>query len=113
MGFNQDARLVRDGRLPPWRRFAALRECVRSFCWCTGLHFQETMERFGVPMATRTPPRPPPDDDFLLGAINALEKERNVFLERQRAFARSRIRAKMRGNRQLSKAEREIVRAMI
>jgi hypothetical protein len=50
---------------------------------------------------------------LLLGAINALEKERNVFLERQHAFARGRIRARMRGNRQLSKVEREIVRTMI
>jgi len=112
MGFNQDARRVRDGRLSPWRRFAALRECVASFSWCTGMRFTDLMKHFDVPMSPR-PSRPPPDDAFLLGAINALEKERNVFLERQRAFARGRIRAKMRGNRQLSKAEREIIRTMI
>ena len=112
MGFNYHARKVRDSRLPPWHRFVALRECVASFSWCTGLRFNDLMQRYGLPRS-RNPPLPPPDDAFLIGAINALEKERNIFLERRRAFERSRVRAKMRGNRQLSKAEREIVRAMV
>ena len=46
-------------------------------------------------------------DERILRALDALEKERNQMLEKLRDFDMKRVRAKMRGRRTLSKAERE------
>jgi len=105
MSFPYQARRARDPDHPTWLRYSSLKGCVSSFCWLTGLPFRATLERLGL---TWTPavPRDPPTDAFLRGTLDALERERNAYLDALRGCELRRVRAKLRGGRQLSRAER-------
>ncbi|HEX2093759.1 MAG TPA: hypothetical protein VHG28_15260 [Longimicrobiaceae bacterium] len=112
MSFSYHARKVRDRTRPPWQRLSNLRSCVSSFCWLTGHPYRATLERLEL-VWLPWQPRDPPSDEFLQGTLEALERERNRYLEGLRAFERRRIRAKHRGDRQLSKAERARLRGLL
>lgn len=106
MSFDHYARKVRDADRPPWARLCSLRGCVSSYCWLSRQPYRATLERLGLAW-TPDVRREPPSDAFLRATMDALERERNRCLDELRAFERRRIRAKLRGNRQLSRAERE------
>jgi hypothetical protein len=106
MPFPRSARQARDPDVSVWLRMSGLKGCVASFCGLTGLSFRATLERLGL---TWTPviPRDPPTDAFLRRTLDALERERNVYLHALRTLEHRRIRAKLKGRRQLSRVERE------
>ena len=104
MSFSHAARQVRDPQRGIWLRLSALRGCVASFCWMTGLRYRAALVETGLdPESVR---RAVPTEAFLLGTLEALEIERARYMERLRDFERTRIAAKANGNRQLSSAER-------
>lgn len=111
MSFNYHARRVRDAGRPPWRRLSSLRACVSSYCWLTGARYRQMLEYLELDHSLQVP-REPPTDEFLRRKLDEVERERSWYLERLRGFERKRIRAKMRGNRQLSTAERTALREM-
>lgn len=104
MSFLSSARDVRDPALPVWRRYSALRGCVRSFSFLTRRSYLETLERLGLTWSILRP-EDPPSDAFLRRTLDLLERERNLYLVRLRSFELRRVRAKMRGRRQLSRAD--------
>lgn len=110
MSFPYYARRVRDPERGAWRRFSSLRACVSSFCWLTGLRYRATLEALRLDPESVRGTRP--TDAFLLGTLKALETERARYMERLAEFERTRITAKVKGNRQLSSAERAALRAM-
>lgn len=111
MSFASAARQVRDPGLSPWLRLNSLRGCVASFCWLTGLSYRATLDRLGLAWTPR-PPADPPEEAFFRRTLDALERERNVYLAGLRGFELRRVRGKMRGNRQLSRAERDALSAL-
>lgn len=106
MSFDYHARKVRDPARTPWARLSSLRACVSSFCWLTRLPYRDMLERLGLTWRSDVP-RDPPADEFLRRTLDALERERNVYLAALRGWEMRRVRAKLRGNRQLSRAERD------
>lgn len=111
MSFASSAREVRDPALPLWRRYSGLRGCVRSFSFLTGRSYNATLERLGLTWSI-VRPADPPTDAFLRGTLDLLERERNRYLAGLRGFELRRVRAKMRGRRQLSRAERDGLAAL-
>lgn len=111
MSFTAAARQVRDPSTPPWLRLSSIRACVRSYCYLTQTPYAATLQHFGLAQ-TLHDRLPPPTEEVCRQALNVLERARNIYLDRLRSVERSRIRAKMRGNRQLSNAERELLRAL-
>lgn len=111
MSFNYYARRVRDGGRSPWMRLSSIRACVSSYCWLTGAGYRRMLEHLQLDHSHAIP-RDPPTDEFLRRTLDHVERERSAYLERLRAFERKRIRAKVRGNRQLSSAERARLREM-
>jgi hypothetical protein len=105
MSFPYYARRARDPERHAWRRLSSLRACVSSFCWLTGLPYRATLERLGLTW-TRAIPAPPPTDAFLRATLDDLERARNVYLDGLRSLERRRLLVKLRGGRQLSRAER-------
>jgi hypothetical protein len=107
MPFPRSARQARDPDTSVWLRMSALKGCVASFCGLTGLSFRATLERLGL---TWTPviPRDPPADAWLRRTLDALERERNIYLDALRALEHKRVRAKLRGARQLSRVDRAV-----
>ena len=104
MSFTSSARDVRDPALPTWRRYSALRGCVRSFSFLTRRSYLGTLERLGLTWSVLRPEEPP-SDAFLRRTLDLLERERNLYLVRLRSFELRRVRAKMRGRRQLSRVD--------
>lgn len=96
MSFNYYARKVRDPRLDMQIRRSALGSCILRLGWLTRQSFLATRRRYA---AQFNPRAIPPREEDLLDALAALEKARNRFLERLRAFERRRIREKLRGRR--------------
>lgn len=111
MSFGYHARRVRDPDRPPWRRLSSLRACVSSYCRLTGAGYRRMLAYLDLEHSEQIP-RDPPSDEFLRRTLDQVERERARYLERLRAFERRRIRAKLRGNRQLSTAERTLLREM-
>jgi hypothetical protein len=111
MSFASSARKVRDPALPLWKRYSALRGCVASFSFLTHRSYNGTLERLGLTWSI-VRPAAPPTDAFLRGTLDMLERERNVYLTGLRGFEVRRVRAKMRGRRQLSRAERDGLAAL-
>ena len=110
MSFALGARQVRDPERSIWLRLSALRGCVASFCWLTGLRYRATLVEMGIdPESVRGTV---PTDLFLLERLETLETERARYLERLREFESTRITAKAKGNRQLSNAERAVLLRM-
>lgn len=108
MSFNYHARRVRDPDRPPWRRLTSLRACVASYCWLTRARYRPMLASLGLEVPYQ-PQRQPPPAQELLRTLDQLERARNVYLDRLRAFERKRIRAKAHGNRHLSTAERALL----
>ncbi|HLM68265.1 MAG TPA: hypothetical protein VK358_12090 [Longimicrobium sp.] len=111
MSFASGARQVRDPALPLWRRYSALRGCVASFSSLTQRSYNATLERLGLTWSI-VRPADPPTDEFLRRTLDLLERERNRYLAGLRAFELRRVRAKMRGGRQPSRAERDGLAAL-
>ena len=111
MSFTSQARRVRDPSTPPWLRLSSIRACVRSYCYLTQTPYDATLQHFGLAQ-TLHDRLPPPTEEVCRTALDALERARNNYLDRLRSVERNRIRAKMRGNRQLSKADRELLRTI-
>lgn len=105
MSFLSSARKVRDPDLPLWKRYSALRGCVVSFSFLTKQSYNGTLERLGLTWSVLRP-ADPPTDEFLRRTLDRLERERTLYLAGLRSFELRRVRAKMRGRRQLSRAER-------
>lgn len=105
MSFLSSARKVRDPDLPLWKRYSALRGCVVSFSFLTKRSYTGTLERLGLTWSVLRP-ADPPTDEFLRRTLDLLERERTLYLAGLRSFELRRVRAKMRGRRQLSRAER-------
>ena len=97
MSFNWYARKARDPRLSIWTRRAAFHSCIRSYCWLTRQPYlplrTEFNQRFALDHAAG------PTDQSLHDAMSALERDRTRFLQRLRAFERTRIREKAQGRR--------------
>ena len=100
------ARKMRQTERPfTWRR-SAFRACLESYSsLCQQSHraiYARFANEFGFDRDDVADA-----DERLLRALDALEKERNQLLERLRVFDLQRAKAKARGRRTLSKAERE------
>jgi hypothetical protein len=78
---------------------------VRSYCAFTGGSYTRVSACLELDVLYE-PGRPPPTDEFLRRTLDPAERERNVSLQRLRAFQTRRVRARARGTRQLSAAER-------
>jgi hypothetical protein len=103
MGFYTKARRVRNPNLPPIIRRSSLRSCLLSLAQWTGEKFGEIVDRFDSRFGFNA--HRVPSEDSLLRAIDAVEVERNGYVERLRAFEKKRIKAKARGKRQMTKQE--------
>lgn len=106
MSFLSSARKVRDPDLPLWKRYSALRGCVVSFSFLTKQSYNGILERLGLTWSVLRP-ADPPTDEFLRRTLDRLERERTLYLAGLRSFELRRVRAKMRGRRQLSRADRD------
>lgn len=110
MSFRLIARWMREPQRSFAERHIGFRSCLEGYSYfCRQSHgaiYERFANEFGfnekVPDANRR----------LLRALNALEKERAQKLERLRVFDMKRVRAKARGRRTLSKAERENLAAI-
>lgn len=111
MSFTSAARQVRDPSTPPWLRLSSIRACVRSYCSLTRTPYDATLQHFGLAQTIHDR-LPPPAEEVCREVLNVVERARNIYLDRLRSVERNRIRAKMRGNRQLSNAERELLRTI-
>lgn len=111
MSFTSQARQARDPDVPPWLRLSSARACVRSYCQLTRTSYAATLQALGLAQ-THHDRLPPPSDAVLREALDVVERARNLYLDRLRSLERGRIRAKMHGNRQLSNAEREVLRTL-
>lgn len=96
MSFHTHARQVRSATTFGRRR-GAFRSCVGCYRWLTKQPFPATYERYSRHFGL-TEDTPDSAERFCL-AIDALETERRLFLERLREFDRRRIREKLRGCR--------------
>lgn len=101
MSFYTDARRVRRTDLPFSHRLSALRSCLTLFHRLTGRGFNKTFARYDKKFDLDINAKD--FDDRVIKAINALETERRLFLEKLKVFERIRIREKMLGKRQPSK----------
>lgn len=101
MSFYTDARRVRRNDLPFSHRLCAFRSCITLFHWLTGRGFNKTFARYDKKFDLDITAKD--FNDRIIKAINALEIERRLFLEKLRVFERKRIREKMLGKRQPSK----------
>lgn len=111
MSFNYHARRVRDPDRPAWLRLSSMRACVRSYCRLTGASYARLLEYLQLDHSPDVP-RDPPSYAFLQRKLDEVQRERNWFLDRLRAWERRRVRAKVRGGRQLSNAERAALTEM-
>ncbi|TYQ30877.1 hypothetical protein [Pseudanabaena sp. UWO310] len=99
--FHTHARIVRRSDLPFHYRRSAFRSCIQLYHWLIKQKFQTTYLRyskhFGFDESTGN------CNESLNRAMDALETERNLFLEKLRLFDKKRIREKIGGRRLPSK----------
>jgi hypothetical protein len=99
--FHTHARIVRRSDLPFYCRRSAFRSCIQLYRWLIRQKFQATYLRYSKHFGF--------DEDTidcnerLNKAMNALETERNLFLDNLRLFDKKRIREKIEGRRLPSK----------
>ncbi len=90
--------------LPLHVRRGALRSCISQLPFRTYEGYNEIIARydskFGFNSRSST-------EHQLLATLRAIVAERNLYLEKLRAFERKRIRAKSRGRRTFSKADQQ------
>ena len=95
MSFNTYARKVRDPNRDIWMRWSNIYSCLGYVAM--GQAFRNRHEElFGH---WKIGPGNPPTHEQLIAAINTIEAERSLQLEKLRVFERRRIREKMRGKR--------------
>ena len=97
MSFQTYARKVRKMDLPFKNRHSAFLSCVNSYCWLTKQEFQFTYTRYSNRFGFNSDI--PNAGDRLNQAMDNLEKERNIFVEKWRLFGQKRIEEKSRGCR--------------
>ncbi len=102
MSFHVHARRARDPARPLPHRLSAFRSCIQLYRWLIKRGYHETLNRFA-----RAFDLDDPSGAGLLAAMNALETERRIFLDRLDAFARRRIRQKAQGRPVPAKSEIE------
>lgn len=102
MNFHTDARKVRKTDLPFTKRRAAFHSCIEGYIWLIKGKFNNTYSRYSNHFGFDT--EVPDASERLSQAMDALEKERNLFLEQLRLFDKTRVREKMRGRRSPSKS---------
>lgn len=103
MGFNTLARQARSPDVPLLTRRRALRSCLLRLSRWTGEKYGEIQARYNTQFGFNDTDLP--SADSLLRAIAAVEVERNIYVERLRAFEKRRVKAKARGRRQMTKQE--------
>jgi hypothetical protein len=101
MSFNTYARKVRNMNLPFQARRSAFRSCIQRYHWLIKQGFLVTYSRYNE--YYKFDADTPDVNERLSAAMDALEKERNAFLEKLRLFERRRSKEKMRGRRSPSK----------
>jgi hypothetical protein len=101
--FQFQARKARHPAASPSRRAFAYGSCVTCFAFLTGQSYTATLtrlaSRFGYTSYRNA------TAEQLIASLDALEVERNQFLQRLSAFARHRITRKHRGQRAPTSAE--------
>ena len=102
MSFHTYARLVRREDLPLQRRHSAFRSCIECYCWLIKERFGATYIRYCNHFEIDF--NKPEVGECLNQAMDGLEAERHLFLERLRLFDERRIKEKMQGSRSPSKA---------
>lgn len=107
MSFNIYSRKVRNIHLPIAHRRSALASCILRLGWLKRQKYQVVRARFANTYKLDSPNTPTEAD--LLAALAAIERERNTFLEKIRAFERKRIREKHRGQRHPRKKDVELL----
>ncbi|MEM7712183.1 MAG: hypothetical protein AAF349_01085 [Cyanobacteria bacterium P01_A01_bin.68] len=105
MSFQTYARKVRKTELSFKNRRSAFRSCINSYCWLTKEEFQSTDARYSSGFGFNSDISN--SGDRLNQAMDNLEKERNIFLEKLRLFGQKRIQEKSRGCRFPSKSDIE------
>ncbi|MBU2693958.1 hypothetical protein [Pimelobacter sp. 30-1] len=91
MGFGREARRVRDETLPHAQRLRALEQCLE---WTQPIGFHPSWHYLEVALGV-----PRESIDFLVPAIDLLERERTRHLELDRRYATLRRRLKQQGSR--------------
>ncbi|MDY6899653.1 MAG: hypothetical protein SWZ49_16480 [Cyanobacteriota bacterium] len=101
MSFQTYARKVRKTELSFKSRRSAFRSCINSYCWLTKQEIQFTYTRYSNRFGFNSdiPKDSKKISDRLNQAMDNLEEERNIFLEKLRLFGRKRIEEKMHGRR--------------
>ncbi|WP_103670051.1 hypothetical protein [Pseudanabaena sp. BC1403] len=105
--FHTHARIVRRNDLPFHYRRSAFRSCIQVYRWLIRQKFQVTYLRyskfFGFDENISE------SNERLNKAIDALETERNLFLEQLRLFDKKRIKEKVGGRRLPSNIEVDLL----
>jgi hypothetical protein len=105
--FHTHARIVRRNDLPFLYRRSAFRSCIQLYRWLIRQKFQVTYLRyskfFGLDENTSE------SNERLNEAMDALETERNLFLEQLRLFDKKRIKEKVGGRRRPSHIEVDLL----
>ena len=102
--FNNDARKVRNPRLPLPKRAVALRSCLSKCSWAVcGGPYSRVLKHFGTLVGADL--QKSAQEHHLLAALDKLEITRNRILSLRFAYERKRIRQKMCGNRVPNTAE--------
>ena len=102
MSFHTAAREVLKTDLPFTKRRVAFRSCIESYIGLIKGKFNDTYSRYSNHFGFDA--NVSDAGDRLSQAMEALEKERNLFLEQLRSFDKKRLREKMRGRRSPSKS---------
>ncbi len=102
MSFHTYARKVRKIDLPFKSRRSAFRSCIERYHWLIKQKFLATYSRYSKHFGFDSDIAD--SGDRLSQAMDALEKERNLFLEQLRLFDKKRVKEKMRGRRFPSKS---------
>lgn len=98
MSFRASANKVRDEALSPWQRLVALRCCIQNLTLHSGESYYYALQRFDERFGfNRYRPRTdPPMVKQLCETLTAVERERNILLDRGRVEAIRNLRAKLR-----------------
>ena len=91
MSFNQYSRKVRDVRLDLWVRLAALRSCISRVSFLEGQSYSSMLARlnqkYDFDRYKDQQPDLLPNEKSLLAALNEVEAERRIILNRLQVFA--------------------------
>ena len=88
-------------------RRSALASCILLMAWLSGKSYLQMRSCYAAKYNLDRPNTPSPAQ--LIAPIAEIERDRNQYLEIQRAYDRKRLRQKLRGQRQPRKADSEIL----